>query len=112
MNPDQDPDLDSAAEPAEENATTCLLTDLPIKSSPREDNLQNLIRMMLEEYGFEKADMARDYSIAGETEEGKKWKRRVELVVFNPDRPVADAPTAADIIRLGVVADPKPKPSD
>jgi type I restriction enzyme M protein len=112
MNPDQDPDLDFAAEPAEENATTCLLTDLPIKSSPREDNLQNLIRMMLEEYGFEKADMARDYTISGETEEGKKWKRRVELVVFNPDRPVADAPTAADIIRLGVVADPKTKPSD
>jgi type I restriction enzyme M protein len=112
MQPDLDPTDGPDTDPQEENAVLCLLTGLPIKASPREDNLQSLIRMMLEEYGFEQADMARDFPITGETDEGKKWRRRVELVVFNPQRPDHDHPAATDIVRLCVVQDAKTKPND
>jgi hypothetical protein len=105
MQSDLDPTDGPDTDPQEENAVLCLLTGLPIKASPREDNIQSLIRMMLEEYGFEQADMARDFSITGETDEGKKWKRRVELVIFNPQRPDYDRPAATDIVRLCVVQD-------
>ncbi|WP_207895999.1 HsdM family class I SAM-dependent methyltransferase [Hymenobacter gummosus] len=114
MNPDDLLEIETATldDAQDENAVLCLLTDLPIKPSPKEDNLQSLIRMLMEEYGFDRGDMARDYTITSETDEGKKWKRRLELVVFRPDRADYDHPTQADIIRLCVVQDPKVKSND
>lgn len=49
--------------------------------------------MMDEEYGFDLADMERDFTVTGEDESGKNWRRKVDLVilprvVFAPPRSI------------------------
>ena len=59
----------------DENSLLCLLTNEPKKDKVQERTLQSLIRMMDEEYGFDLADMERDFTVSGEDESGKKWRR-------------------------------------
>ena len=93
---------------ADENSLICLLTGVAKKSTEKEQNLQSLIRMLNEEYGFDLTDMERDFSVLGENEEGKKWKRKMELLVFKEKAPH----TQDNIIRLCVVLDSKVKETD
>lgn len=98
----------SVEDQLDDNQIRCLLTDQPVKDTAKEQILQSLIRMLNEEYGFDLPDMERDFTITGEDGEGKKWKRRVELVVFPPK----STHTQSNIIRLCVVTDPKTKDAD
>lgn len=66
----------------DENSLLCLLTNEPKKDKEQERTLQSLIRMMDEEYGFNLTDIERDFTVTGEDESGKKWRRKVDLVVF------------------------------
>lgn len=92
----------------EENSLICVLTGEFKKDNEKEQNLQSLIRMLNEEYGFELKNMERDFPIVGENEEGKKWKRKIELVI------VADGKKhiQENIIRLCIVLDSKTKETD
>ena len=92
----------------DENALLCLLTGKVVKATEKELNLQALIRMLSEEYGFDLDQMERDFAVSGETDAGKKWKRKVELVIFE----AAEEHTAESIIRLCVVQDSKTKETD
>ena len=49
----------------EDNQLVCLLTGDIKPSKPKEVTLQSVIRMLNEEYGFDIADMHRDFSITG-----------------------------------------------
>lgn len=92
----------------EDNQIICRLTgDIkPMKN--KEETLQSLILMLNEEYGFDLENMARDYTIVGHDEEGKKRKQKVDLVVF-----IEDAPRDfSNIIRVCIVQDEKIKASD
>jgi type I restriction enzyme M protein len=105
--------IESGIEEAEdtvavENSLICLLTGESKKAIEREQNLQSLIRMLNEEYGFDLTDMERDFTVAGENEEGKKWKRKIELIVFKEKT----KHTEENIIRLCVVLDSKSKETD
>ena len=86
----------------------CLLTGKATKANEKELNLQSLIRMLSEEYGFELSQMERDFTVTGETDAGKKWKRKVELVLFAEDQ----EHSADHAIRLCVVQDSKTKETD
>jgi type I restriction enzyme M protein len=92
----------------EDNQIICRLTgDIkPMKN--KEETLQSLILMLNEEYGFDMEDMARDYSITGHDEAGKKRKQKVDLVVF--EKGASRDPE--NIIRVCIVQDDKIKEND
>ena len=65
-----------------ENEIVCLLTNKIVKITEKETNLQYMIQMMSEEYGFPMEDMQRDISFKFEDEEGKKKTGKVTLAIF------------------------------
>lgn len=65
-----------------ENEIICLLTNKIVKVSDKETNLQYMIQMMSEEYGFPMEDMQRDFSFKYEDEEGKRKTAKVTLAIF------------------------------
>lgn len=58
----------------------CVLTGDKKKASPKEQILQSIILQMNEEYGFEMADMKRDYSFSYKTTR----ERRSVLPLISP----------------------------
>lgn len=65
-----------------ENEIVCLLSNKVVKVSEKEYNLQYMIQMMSEEYGFPMEDMQRDFSFRYEDEEGKRKTAKVTLAIF------------------------------
>lgn len=93
----------------DDNQLICLLTGGIKKNSNKEENLQSVIRMLNEEYGFDLADMERDFSILYiEPDTGKNRKQKVDLAVFEKNA----AHTQDNIIRICVVQDDKTKEND
>lgn len=93
----------------DDNQLICVLTNDHKTATPQEKNLQSVLRMLNEEYGFDLTDMERDFKIEyidPDTEKNKKQK--VELVVFEKGTPHEQA----NIIRIGIVQDDKVKESD
>lgn len=93
----------------EDGQLICILTGQVKKIKSQEENLQSVIRMLNEEYGFDLTDMERDYKllyIDPDTEKNKKQK--VELVVFEKGKPHEQD----NIIRICVVQDDKIKEKD
>jgi len=71
----------------EDNQVLCLLTSEAKKATNTEVNLQSVIRMLNEEYGFDLGDMERDFKIEFiDPDTGKAKKQKVELVVFEKEK--------------------------
>ena len=67
----------------EDNQLVCVLSGGIKKIKAQESNLQSVIVMLNEEYGFDLNDMERDYKIEyTDPDTGKLKKQKVELVVF------------------------------
>lgn len=93
----------------EDNQLMCILTENIKKASSQEKNIQSIIRMLNEEYGFEMADMARDFNIVYvEPDTGKNKKQKLEVVVFEKGTDHVQE----NIIRIAVVQDEKIKEND
>jgi type I restriction enzyme M protein len=93
----------------EDDQLVCILTDAVKKTTPQEENLQSVIRMLNEEYGFDLSDMERDFKIQyTDPDTGKEKKQKVELVIFQKDKPHDQK----FIIRICVVQDDKVKDTD
>jgi type I restriction enzyme M protein len=93
----------------DDNQLICLLTGDIKASKPKEENLQSVIRMLNEEYGFDLTDMQRDFSITGfEAETGKPKKQKLDLVVFENQK----SHEQENIIRVCIVYDEKVKETD
>lgn len=93
----------------EDNQLMCFLTENIKKASSQEKNIQSIIRMLNEEYGFEMADMARDFNIVYvEPDTGKNKKQKLEVVVFEKGTDHLQE----NIIRIAVVQDEKIKEND
>lgn len=91
----------------------CVLTGRVVKATEKENTLQSLIRQLNEEYGFDMADLERDFTFLGEDENGRKIRRKAELVVFESDRrTLGSGHTQEGIIRVCFVQDGKTKESD
>lgn len=93
----------------EDNQLVCVLTGEIKKITTQESNLQSVIIMLNEEYGFDLDDMERDFKIEytdPDTEKPKKQK--VELVVFEKGKPHEQD----HVIRICIVQDDKVKEND
>lgn len=92
----------------EDNQLLCQLTGTVKKVTEKENNIQSIIRMLNEEYGFAMDDMARDFNIAYEDmDTGKIKKLKADLVVFDREK----EHTQDNIIRLCIIHDEKVKDS-
>ncbi len=92
-----------------ENEIVCLLTNKVVKVTDKETNLQYMIQMMSEEYGFQMEDMQRDFTVKYKDEEDKKKNAKVTLAIFEHGK----GHVAENLIRAIVVAkDAKVKPGD
>jgi type I restriction enzyme M protein len=93
----------------EDNQLLCVLTNQPKKISAKENNLQSVILMLNEEYGFDLEDMERDFTIIyTDPETDKAKKQKLELVVFERGKDHLQE----HIIRMVVVQDDKVKVTD
>jgi type I restriction enzyme M protein len=93
----------------DDNQVLCLLTSEAKKATSSEVNLQSVIRMLNEEYGFDLDDMERDFKIEFiDPDNGKAKKQKVELVVFEKGKThIQD-----NIIRICIIQDDKIKETD
>ncbi|WP_291110040.1 methylation-associated defense system DNA methyltransferase MAD2 [Flavobacterium sp. UBA6195] len=93
----------------DDNQVLCLLTSEAKKATSAEVNLQSVVRMLNEEYGFDLDDMERDFKIEFiDPDTGKAKKQKVELVVFEK----GTTHIQDNIIRICVVQDDKVKETD
>lgn len=93
----------------EDNQLVCILTGEVKKIKEQETNLQSVILMLNEEYGFDLDDMERNYTIEYEDPDtGRTKKQKIDLAIFEKSKPhVQDF-----IIRMCVVQDDKVKETD
>jgi len=93
----------------EDNELMCLLTNSVKKIKPQEENLQSVVRMLNEEYGFDLTDMERDFTVVyTDPDSGKNKKQKVELVIFDKGK----EHNQENIIRICVVQDDNVKETD
>lgn len=93
----------------EDNQLVCVLTDKPKKATSQERNIQSIILMLNEEYGFDLNNIARDVNIEFiDPDTGKSKKQKVEVVVYKDDT----KQNQEDIIRIAAIQDEKIKEND
>lgn len=93
----------------EDNQLVCILSGEVKKIKAVENNLQSVILMLNEEYGFELDDMQRDFTIEYvDPDTGKTKKQKVELVIFEQGKPHEQD----FIIRICIIQDDKIKDTD
>jgi type I restriction enzyme M protein len=93
----------------EDNQLVCVLTDKPKKATSQEKNIQSIILMLNEEYGFELKNIARDVNIVfTDPDTGKNKKQKVEVVVYKD----GSEQNQEDIIRIAAIQDEKIKEND
>ena len=93
----------------EDNQLVCVLTDKPKKATSQEKNIQSIILMLNEEYGFELKNIARDVNIVfTDPDTGKSKKQKVEVVVYRD----GSKQNQEDIIRIAAIQDEKVKEND
>ena len=93
----------------EDNQLVCILTGQIKKITVQESNIQSVIRMLNEEYGFDLDDMERDFKIEyTDPDSGNSKKQKVELVVFEKGKQHEQE----FIIRICSIQDDKIKDTD
>lgn len=93
----------------EDNQVMCILTEKARKATSQENNLQSIIRMLNEEYGFDLTDMERDFNVIyTEPDTGKNKKQKIELVIFEKGK----SHEQDYIVRIVIVQDEKIKEND
>ena len=91
----------------DDNQLICTLTKQPKKADNKELNLQSIISMLNDEYGFELTDMERDYTVV--IDDGEKTRRmKVSLAIFDSNCQHVDD----NLVRVCFVNDEKVKVAD
>lgn len=91
-----------------EDQLVCALTGSFKKATEKEMNLQSVIVMLNEEYGFDLRDMERDWTLSLQDEEGRKKRIKLDLAIFDQD----SDHVPANLIRACIVHDGKVKADD
>jgi len=108
VEPDAD-EFDNAAD----NQIIDYLTGQPVKDTSAERVLQTLARSLVDEYGFDNTQVARDQTIAFDTFDNdgkrKKVRRNASLIVYQENSRKREMP---DIIRVCVAQPPGMKNTD
>lgn len=85
----------------DEDQLVCMLTNKVVKATEKEQTLQSMIAMMIDEYGFEPQDLERDFKMQYEDPETEKTKsQKVDLAIFEAGR----AHDSANVIRVVIIA--------
>jgi type I restriction enzyme M protein len=93
----------------DDNQLVCVLTSEIKKVTEAEKNLQSVILMLNEEYGFDLDDMERDFKIDFiDPDTNKTKKQKIELAVFEK----GEEHLQENIIRICIVLDEKVKEND
>lgn len=93
----------------EDNELVCILTGEVKKIKAQETNLQSVILMLNEEYGFDLDNMERNFTIEyTDLDTGSNKKQKVELAIFEEGKPHEQG----FIIRLCVIQSDNIKPGD
>tara|TARA_R110002124_G_scaffold251205_5_gene416442 strand:+ start:7886 stop:9901 length:2016 start_codon:yes stop_codon:yes gene_type:complete len=93
----------------EDNELVCILSGEVKKIKAQESNLQSVLLMLNEEYGFDLDDMERDFTVEYEDPEtGRTKKQKVSLVIFEKGK----WHEQDFIIRIAIVQDDKVKVTD
>lgn len=93
----------------EDNQLVCILTNKHKKATSQEKNMQSIIRMLNEEYGFDLKNIERDINITfTDPDTGKVKKQKIEVVIYEEN----SKRNQEDIIRIGIVQDEKIKEND
>lgn len=93
----------------EDNQLVCILTNKHKKATSQEKNIQSIIRMLNEEYGFDLKNIDRDVNITfTDPDTGKVKKQKIEVVIYEEN----SKRNQEDIIRIGIVQDEKIKEND
>lgn len=93
----------------EDNQLVCVLTNKHKKATSQEKNMQSIIRMLNEEYGFDLKNIDRDVNITfTDPDTGKVKKQKIEVVIYEEN----SKRNQEDIIRIGIVQDEKIKDND
>ncbi|BFM44018.1 N-6 DNA methylase [Flavobacterium sp. CFS9] len=93
----------------EDNQLVCVLTDKPKKATSQEKNIQSIILMLSEEYGFDLKNIARDVNIVFvDPDTGKSKKQKVEVVVYKDNA----EQNQENILRIAAIQDEKIKEND
>lgn len=93
----------------EDNYVMCILTEKARKATSQEKNLQSIIRMLNEEYGFDLRDMEREFNVIyTDPDTGKNKKQKIELVIFEKGK----SHEQDYIVRIVIVQDEKIKEND
>ena len=91
-----------------EDQLICVLSGNVVKATPKELNLQSIIEMLNEEYGFELRDMERDWTASYEDEDGKLRRMKLDLAIFDEESDHEQD----NLVRAIIVNDEKIKPDD
>ncbi len=84
-----------------ENELVCSLTNRVFKATEKERNIQSMIGMLIDEYGFASGDIERDFHVKyKDVDSDKDRSQRVDLAVFEESR----AHDTANLIRFVIVA--------
>lgn len=93
----------------EDNQLVCVLSGEIKKIKAQENNLQSVIVMLNEEYGFDLSDMERDFTITfQDPDTGKNKKQKLELAIFEKGK----SHKQEHITRICIVQDDKVKETD
>ena len=93
----------------EDNELVCILSGEVKKIKAQESNLQSVILMLNEEYGFDLDDMERDFTVEYEDPETSKTKKqKINLAIFEKGKPHEQD----FIIRIAIIQDDKVKVTD
>jgi type I restriction enzyme M protein len=93
----------------DDNQLVCVLTSEIKKVTEAEKNLQSVILMLNEEYGFDLDDMERDFKIDFiDPDTNKTKKQKIELAVFEK----GEEHLQENIIRICIILDEKVKEND
>lgn len=93
----------------EDNQLVCILTNKHKKATSQEKNIQSIIRMLNEEYGFDLKNIDRDVNITfTDPDTGKVKKQKIEVVIYEEN----SKRNQEDITRIGIVQDEKIKDND
>ncbi len=106
-------DESAASESLSEGQLYDFITNQPVQDSPVERTLQTVARSLVDEYGFDHTQLARDQSLAYELIDGdgkaRKVRQRVSVAVFPEGVRKTDA---SQIIRACLVQPPTTKAND
>ena len=100
----EEPTQGTSPDSLPDDAIIDYITGEPVKDTPKEQVRQRIARALFHEYGISVEDMARDFPVPVQTEDGRRRTKKADIAIF-----AHDAPHTLENLRRVVVCKPEPK---